>query len=228
MGEVHVWRASLDVPWSWRLDEALSLEDRARADRFRFESDRRRFCLARASLRLILGRYLNQKPGRLQFDAGPFGKPFLASNKGEPAIRFNLSHSHRMALIAITREREVGVDIEFMRPNFVTEEVVKHFFSQAEVEAFAAIAPAYKTQAFFDCWTRKEAYIKARGEGLSCALDSFDVSLGPGTRAALLDNRFDPAEVSRWRLQDLFPVPGYAAAIAVERGFSRLLLWDCQ
>ena len=224
--DLHIWRVSLDAPWSWSFDEALSLDDRMRADRFRFESDRRRFCVARASLRLILARYLNAKPGRLQLDVGDYGKPFLADSKSSQGIRFNLSHSHRLALIAIARDREVGVDIEFMRPNFVTDDVVKHFFSCAEVEAFATISPAFKTQAFFNCWTRKEAYIKARGEGLSFPLDQFDVSLAPDAPATLLANRLDRADVSRWSFQGLFPAPQYAAALAVEGAFSRLLLWD--
>src|SRR5438105_9485830 len=105
--EVHIWRARLDGPWSWTFDEALSLDDRMRADRFRFESDRRRFCVARASLRLILGRYLKGKPGRLQFDFGDYCKPFLADSRTSRGVRFNLSHSHRLALIAIARDREV-------------------------------------------------------------------------------------------------------------------------
>ena len=224
--DLHIWRVSLDARWSWSFDEALSLDDRMRADRFRFDSDRRRFCVARASLKLILGRYLKAKPGRLQLDVGDYGKPFLNDRKTSQGIRFNLSHSHRMALIAIARDREVGVDIEFMRPNFVTDEVVKHFFSPAEVKAFSTITPAFKAQSFFNCWTRKEAYIKARGEGLSCPLDDFDVSLAPGAPAALLESRLDPKETSRWRLQDLFPAPGYAATVAIEGVFSRLALWD--
>src|SRR2546427_11909048 len=104
LNELHIWRVSLDAPWSWAFDEALSLDDRTRADRFRFESDRRRFCVARASLRLILGRYLKAKPGRLQLDVGDYGKPFLVDRKTSQGIRFNLSHSHRLALIAIGRD----------------------------------------------------------------------------------------------------------------------------
>src|SRR5438874_8863893 len=119
---LHIWRVSLEVPWSWNFDEALSLDDRIRADRFKFESDRRRFCVARASLRLILSRYLKTKPGRLQFETGEFGKPFFANEKLSGGLRFNLSHSHQLALIAITREREVGVDLEYMRSDFVTDE----------------------------------------------------------------------------------------------------------
>src|SRR6476646_11075600 len=103
--EVHVWRARLDMPWSWAFDEALSLDDRTRADRFRFESDRRRFCVARASLRLILARYLKSKPGRLQIELGEYGKPYFADAKATQGLRFNLSHSHELALIAISRDR---------------------------------------------------------------------------------------------------------------------------
>src|SRR5262245_33693681 len=224
--EVHVWHTRLDVPWSWTFDEALSLEDRTRADRFRFESDRRKFCVARASLRLILGRYLKAKPGRLQFDAGEYGKPCFANAKASQGLRFNLSHSNQLALIAVTRDREVGVDVEYMRENFVTDEVAGHFFSRAEAEELRALAPELKTQSFFNCWTRKEAYIKARGEGLHCPLDQFDVSLSPGSEAMLLRSRIDSAEVSRWSFQELCPERGYAATVAVERGFSRLVLWD--
>jgi 4'-phosphopantetheinyl transferase len=224
--EIHIWRASLDVPWSWGFDEALSLDDRVRADRFRFESDRRRFCIARASLKIILSRYLKTKPGRLQLETGDYGKPYLVNCQSAYDLRFNLSHSNRLALIAIARDREVGVDVEFMRPNFVTDDVVEHFFSRAEREEFATVAPAFKTQSFFNCWTRKEAYIKGRGEGLSCSLDEFDVSLLPGAPATLVESRLDPTEVSRWSMQDLFPAPGYAATVAVAGRYSRLVLWD--
>lgn len=224
--EVHVWRARLDAQWSWTFDESLSLDDRARADRFRFESDRRRFCVARASLRLILGRYLRTKAGRLQLDLNQYGKPFFADEKKSQGLRFNLSHSHKLALIAITREREVGVDVEYMRPDFVTDEVATHFFSRAEVEEFCAVPAKLKTQSFFNCWTRKEAYIKARGEGLYCPLDQFDVSLAPGEPPRLLDSRIDGDAVMRWTFKELNPEPGYAAALAVEGQPSKLVLWD--
>ena len=224
--EVHVWRTRLNAAWSWTFDEALSLEDRIRADRFRFESDRRKFCVARASLRLILGRYLKAKPGRLQIETGDYGKPYFADPKASQGLRFNLSHSNQLALIAIAREREVGIDIEYMRPNFVTDEVAGYFFSPAEAEQLRSLPVEAKTESFFNCWTRKEAYIKARGEGLYCALDQFDVSLMPGAPAMLLNSRIDSKEVSRWSFKDLFAEPRYSATLAVERGFSRLVLWD--
>lgn len=223
--EVHVWRARLDVDWSWTFDEALSLDDRARADRFRFESDRRRFCVARASLRLVLGRYLRAKPGRLQLDTNEYGKPCFANQKASQGLRFNLSHSHQLALIAIARDREVGVDVEYIRPDFVNDEIVRNFFSQAEAEELHSLPPEVKTQAFFNCWTRKEAYIKARGEGMYCSLDQFDVSVLPGAPAILRNSRMDSREVERWTFQDLLVESGYAATVAIEGGFSRLVLW---
>ena len=224
--EVHVWRVNLELPWSWTFDAALSLDDRDRAARFRFDADRHRFSLARATLRMILGRYLKAEPAELQFRFGPCGKPRLVYSQNERGLRFNLSHSHELALIAVARDREVGIDVEFMRPDFATDEVAEHFFSRAEVQQLAAIEPESKTQSFFNCWTRKEAYIKARGEGLSLPLNQFDVSLVPDAPAELIDSRVDRAEVSRWSFQELFPASGYAAALALEGPFSRMLLWE--
>jgi 4'-phosphopantetheinyl transferase len=224
--EVHVWRTRLDIEWSWTLDEALTLEDHTRADRFRFETDRRRFCIARASLRIILARYLKTKPNRLQIELGDYGKPYLADANVSQGLRFNLSHSNQIALMAVTRDREVGIDVEYVRPDFVTNEVANHFFSPAEIKQFRAIPAELKTASFFNGWTRKEAYIKARGEGLSCPLDQFDVSLRPDERPMLLNSRVDPNDVSRWAFQNLHAAKDYTAALAVEGQYSRLVLWD--
>jgi 4'-phosphopantetheinyl transferase len=224
--EVHVWRARLDTPWSNDFDLALSPDDRERANRFRFEGDRHRFSIARASLRRILGRYLKTNPAGLRFDLGPYGKPGLVEDQNTLDLRFNLSHSHQLALIAVSRGREVGVDVEFMRADFASDEVATHFFSAAEVKQLVRLPAETKTRSFFNCWTRKEAYIKARGEGLSHPLDQFDVSFAPNAPAALLDSRTDPLEVSRWAFENLSPHPAYAAALTVEGNFSRLLLWD--
>lgn len=226
--EVHVWRVRLDAPWSNNFDLALSADDRERAARFRFEGDRHRFSIARASLRQILGRYLKTNASSLQFETGAFGKPGVIDVQNNLDLRFNLSHSHQLALIAVARGREVGVDVEFMRADFANDEVAEHFFSPVEVKQLVRMPAELKTRSFFNCWTRKEAYIKARGEGLSHPLDQFDVSFAPNAPAALLDNRLDPTEVSRWSLEELFPHPAYAAALTVEGNFSRLLLWDFQ
>jgi 4'-phosphopantetheinyl transferase len=175
---------------------------------------------------LILSRYLGVKPGRIQLEAGEFGKPFIADQHVAQGLRFNLSHSHQLALISITRDREVGVDIEFMRSDFVNEEVATHFFSPAEVAEFRTIAPELRARAFFNVWTRKEAYIKARGEGLYCPLDQFDVSVTPENAAMLLESRVDPTDAQRWIFKDIFAGERYAATVAVEKNLSRLVLWD--
>lgn len=211
--EVDIWRVDLsgETP-----DLVLATDELNRAARFHFEADRKRFNTARASLRIVLSHYLNVGPETFEFQEAAYGKPFLA-NPRETNLRFNLSHSRDVALIAVSRGREVGVDVEFMRPDFATEEVARHFFSQVEVAELAQVAPGLRTNAFFNCWTRKEAYIKARGEGLSLQLDSFDVSLNPGVPAAVLASRFDPADTTRWTMHELSPMSGYAAAIAIER-----------
>lgn len=226
--EIHVWRINLTAPGLCDNQQILSNDERIRASRFRFHTDSDRFIAARSSLRTILARYLRTKPEALQFGVNPFGKPHLAGDQGELGLRFNLSHSHEMALLAVARNRDVGVDVEWMRDDFATDEVAQSFFSRSEVNQLLSIAPELKTHAFFNCWTRKEAYIKARGEGLSFPLDQFDVAFAPDARPALIGNRRDPAEVWRWSFEELSPASGYAAALALEGDLSRLLLWDLQ
>jgi len=224
--EVHVWKIDLSAPWSRENRETLSNDERVRARRFRFHTDGDRFIAARSSLRTILARYLWTRPAELKFGVNPFGKPHLVPGQDQLGLRFNLSHSHEMALLAVARNRDVGVDIEFMRRDFATDDIAQRFFSRSEVNQLESIASELKTKAFFNCWTRKEAYIKARGEGLSFPLDQFDVSFAPNAPAALLANRRDRKEVSRWSFQALCPAPEYAAALAVEAGFSRMCLWN--
>jgi 4'-phosphopantetheinyl transferase len=222
--EVHVWRATLS-----RADDevealrALLSEDEAdRAGRFHFQRDRTRFTVARATLRQILGSYLSLPPQLLRFEYNEFGKPTLS----DAPLSFNLSHAGDVALYAVARGREVGVDIEAVREGVGCEELAARFFSRGEAETLLALPPEARTRAFFDCWTRKEAYVKALGSGLSQPLDGFDVSLAPGEPAALLRSRADAREAARWTLRELSPGDGYAAAVAVEGGGWRLLCWD--
>jgi 4'-phosphopantetheinyl transferase len=219
--ESHLWKIDLRCETTTEMNASLSSDEHDRAARFHFEKDRQRFRIAHASLRMILGRYLDVAPALLAFAQTEYGKPFLI-NPEAAGFHFNLSHSEDLALVSVTMDREVGVDIEFMRSNSATIDVAEHFFSVAEVYTLTGLDPSHRTQGFFNCWTRKEAYIKARGEGLSLALDSFDVSLAPDVPVALLQTRFDPSDVSRWSLHELFPAPNYAAAIAVERSASSL------
>jgi len=223
-GEVHVWRLALDIPGdaARRLLSILSPGERARADSFHFNKDRLAFIAARSALRRILGAYLGADPARLRFSYSDHGKPYLDETQNPCQLHFNLSHSHHLGLIAFHRGGPLGVDIEYMRSDLALEELARRCFSPREYEALRALPPEQQMEAFFTCWARKEAYIKAHGMGLSLPLDSFDVSLAPGSPAVLLETRPDPGEASRWSLRALQPGPGYAAALAV-RGEIRSL-----
>jgi 4'-phosphopantetheinyl transferase len=215
--EVHVWRASLKIAPTrvQSLSQLLSDDERERAGRFRFQRDRGKFITSRALLRILIGRYLHKRPSEIKFSYGRNGKPFLA-NKDDLAVRFNLSHSKELVLYAVTQGREIGIDIEHISEQVETDPIAGRFFSSSEVAALRALPRGLQRRAFFTCWTRKEAYIKARGGGLSMPLDKFTVSLSPGESALLLDVQWDPEEVSRWSLAEINPDPRYIAALAVE------------
>lgn len=223
---VHVWSAPLDPPEEavFRCASLLAPDERARADRFRFERHRRQFTVARGVLRTLLGRYLEVDPRILEFRYASHGKPELGGRFAGSGLRFNLSHSGEVALYAFTRGREVGVDVEHVHPLDDAVHIAERFFSAAENAAFRALPAEVKEEAFFLCWTRKEAYIKAIGEGLSLPLHEFDVSLAPGEPARLL-GAVDPAQAHRWTLRELDPAPGYAGAIVVEGAEWELSCW---
>jgi 4'-phosphopantetheinyl transferase len=217
--EVHVWTASRDAPddvvgaMRDRLDDA----ERRRADRFAFPHDRRRFAVGRGLLRTILGHYLDRPPGSIRFEANAHGKPGLDPASGvDASIRFNLAHSGSLVVYALARGRDLGVDIEQIRPDFTGLAIAGRFFAPGESEALRALPEADRTLAFFHGWTRKEAYIKAQGKGLALPLDEFEVAIGPDRPAALLATRPDPAEAARWSLVELPTEPGYVAAVCVE------------
>jgi len=223
--EVHIWCAVLDLDWAnyARLQETLAPEELARAARFHFVKDWQHFVAGRGVLRDILGRYLHREPAEIRFSHGPCGKPSLLVDCGIPQLRFNLARSHGRGLYAIARNREVGIDLERVEPDLANLEIAKRFFSPREFSELCTLPTSLQLEAFFNCWTRKEAYVKARGEGLHMCLDSFDVSLTPG----------QPSELSsgidgRWSLYALTPAPGYAAAMAVEGSNCKLRLyqWD--
>jgi len=224
--EIHVWRIALQEELAPRLRSILSPDECARADRFHFPRDRNRFTVARGSLRTILGRYLKHNPEQLSFSYSQFGKPALVDHPDAHELSFNLSHANELALLAVTRARAIGVDIEFIRPEFASAEIAERFFSSHEVAELRALPAATQREAFFNCWTRKEAYIKAIGEGLSMPLNQFHVSLAPGSAAALLGNLRDAAEVTRWSLAELVPGPEYVAAVAVEGVGWGLRCWE--
>jgi 4'-phosphopantetheinyl transferase len=215
-GEVHVWRARLDVPESEHdvLARSLSVDERERAAAFHFEHDRRRFRVARGALRELLGRYLDVLPAGIAIARRPGGKPVLED--GQAHLRFNVSHSGGLALLAFAQGSDLGVDLEKERPLPDMESIAERNFSRAEVESWRLLAPDERPSAFFRVWTRKEAFLKATGEGLLRPLDSFDVSLEPGEAVRLLRVEESATEARRWHLASIDVPPGFQAALAVE------------
>jgi 4'-phosphopantetheinyl transferase len=223
--EVHVWRARLELdPQEFdRLQVTLSPDEVGRAARFHFSRDRQHFIAARGILRDILSRYLGRSPAELDFCYSSFGKPKLAADCSADGLRFNLSHSDHIALYAVARQRELGIDVERIEPKFAEDGIAEKFFSRNEVAKLRSLPTSARLHAFFNCWTRKEAYVKARGAGLYIPLESFEVSLAPDEPAAFLSEG-----ESGWSLQALTLDPDYAAAIAVEGNDWELRLWQWQ
>jgi 4'-phosphopantetheinyl transferase len=219
--EIHVWTIALDAPAKESdLLAALAPDERVRAARFLAEHNRRRFVACRAALRRVLAARLDAEPSTIEFEYAPHGKPLLPN--GSP-IHFNVSHSDDLAMIAVAWGRPVGIDLERVRPDFAINAVAERFFSPLEQEALRRVPAESHTEAFVRCWTRKEAFIKAVGGGLSYPLNQFDVTLAPGEPARLLRIDGDEQAASRWTLRDLTARPGYAASLAVEGAMKRIV-----
>jgi 4'-phosphopantetheinyl transferase len=215
--EVHVWRADLDLP-AWqieRLAQTLSEDEQHRANRFYFERDKTHFIAGRANLRTILSRYLDLEPAQLQFSYGSRGKPSLDSTSTSRALCFNLSHSNGLALYAVTSDRSIGIDLEYIRPLPNALELAKRFFSPREYGVMSSLPPDQLQEAFFNGWTRKEAYLKATGLGLA-GLEQVEVSLISSEPVALLSIQGDPKAAECWSMHQLKLAPGFVAALAVE------------
>jgi 4'-phosphopantetheinyl transferase len=227
-GETHVWSASLLQPASrlQTLRQTLTPDEQARADRFYFDEHRHRFIAARGILRALLGRYLALKPETIRFAYNDYGKPSLAVPEAS-SLRFNVSHSGDMALYAVTHTQQIGVDIELLREVSDIQQIVQRFFSPQEQAEWLRLPVGQQTTGFFNCWTRKEAYIKARGQGLSLPLEQFDVSLTPNRPARLLADRHYQ-DIANWSLESLEPAPGYVGALVVEVPSSQLHCWHWQ
>lgn len=218
VGEVHLWTARLDLAeaevaaFRTLIDE----EEKARADHFHFDVHRRRFTIGRGFQRVVLGAYLDKDPASIRYRHGPKGKPALADFVQRGALFFNLSNSHDLALLALAREQEIGVDLEHVRDVADLESLAVRNFSSGEYTKLLALPRHLHQEAFFRCWTRKEAYLKAVGDGLSAPLDRFEVSLGPDESARMLTLEGSIDRASAWTLFDLQPAQGYFGAIAIE------------
>lgn len=225
--EVHVWRLFLDLTTHQcgNLTEILSNDELVRAGRFRFERDQKRFIAGRGILRKILGCYLGVNPQKLRFDYTPHGKPILATNAGYDTLRFNLSHSGAFALYAVTRGGNIGIDIEHVRNDIDVEQISQRYFSPGEISSLDQTHKKKRSGVFFQYWTRKEAFLKATGEGLSFPMEQCDVSLISKRRLSPIALLGSTEENLFWYGQDLIPGYGYAAAIAVEGGDWDVSCW---
>jgi 4'-phosphopantetheinyl transferase len=224
--DLHVWQVPLDrsAEEVTRFQARLAADELARADRFYFERDRRRYIVTRGALRTILGRYLDRGPESLHFAYAAKGKPYLP----DVPLYFNVAHSHDLALCAIALADEVGVDVEYTpRPVSDIDHIAARFFSANENAIYRTLPPAERRAAFFRCWTRKEAFIKALGEGLSHPLDRFDVTLTDDQSAAVLQIDGDAVAAAAWTLLHLDPADEYVGAVAIKMIVQRLDCWRC-
>jgi 4'-phosphopantetheinyl transferase len=219
---IHVWTIPLCIPENVfsTLRKVLSDDEQERASRFHFEKDARRFTVARGSVRSILGAYTQSRAQDIRFDYSAQGKPSL--HRPASDIRFNVSHSRDLALLAIAMGRDLGVDVEWKNEDIEVEKLAERFFSIQEHRSLLKQAPERQIAAFFRAWTCKEAFLKAQGMGLSRSLNSFDVDMNVGQPAGLLATRPDASEADRWFLRELDVAEEYAAAVAVEGSIGEL------
>jgi 4'-phosphopantetheinyl transferase len=226
--QVHLWKVRLNQTETQLrlLEQTLTSDELARAERFHFERDRRRFIAAHGHFRTILGRYAGVDPRALVFSYGLRGKPFFAQPFEAGPLKFNLSHSGELALIAVTQCRDVGVDLEEIHALDASERIADRFFSPRENSALRALPEAERLEAFFRCWTLKEAYVKATGTGLARATDSFDVTFTRGEPARLLSVDGQLEEAYFWSLVGLAPALGYVGAVAAEGRDWTMACWQ--
>jgi 4'-phosphopantetheinyl transferase len=214
----HIWRASLDLNDSLlkKLFITLSTEERRRSEKYHYRRDQRYFIAARGILRNILSRYLRTEPEEIVFSYGPHGKPFLSDPFKNKKISFNLSHAQNLAMYAVTINRRLGIDIEYVQQEFQWKEIVERFFSPDEHAELCNLPEKERCRTFFSYWTRKEAVLKAIGTGLSNGIKEMNVA--PKTlSSACLSKAGYPQSISNvWELIDLDPGPGFAGALAVE------------
>jgi 4'-phosphopantetheinyl transferase len=228
--EVHLWVGPLVVTpeKSAHFKSILSLDEKERAARFQKIEDAERYVAARAALRSLLGGYLSVEPDQLQFAYDIFGKPRLAGEVPLTSVSFSVSHSDDWGLFGFVRGHKIGVDLERISTGIDIEGLAKRYFSPNEFQKLWSLPAEQRREAFYCGWTRKEAYLKGRGEGLSYGLDRIEVSLAPGEPAILLGASDDPHVSRHWTVQHLSPAPGYVGAVAVEVGTIafRCLRWE--
>jgi 4'-phosphopantetheinyl transferase len=225
--EVHVWRAALRPSGQWlaRLNVVLNPEELTRASQYRLALDRDDYLATHVVLRFLLGQYTATEPSQLRFRFGSCGKPWLES-RGRGAVEFSLSRRNGLALYAFARHWRVGVDVEFLRASHPTDVLVADLFSLPERLALSDLSSPERERAFFTCWTRKEAFLKGTGDGLTHPLDQFSVSMEacPAAVVELGDDAGRPP--TDWRIHSVDVGSDYAAALAVESSHARVTFWN--
>ena len=221
LGEAHIWYVDLDA-LSRRYSELthiLSSDERGRADKFRFPVDQRQFIASRCALRIFIGKYLGIEPAEVEFQFGEFGKP---AQKNDRSLVFNISHSKGAGIFAFAEEFDLGVDIEFCKKKLEILDIANRFFSKNEIASLCRLPAEQRLQGFYNCWTRKEAFIKAAGKGLSFPLDEFEVSLDPTKPVEVLAIHTNPDDVANWSLFSFSPAENYAGAVAINGRVGKL------
>lgn len=220
---VHVWKNFLDADEETiqRFFTMLSEQEKQRALRFHAARHCRQYIAAHGLLRVILGGYVEADPKSLTFCTNAYGKPFLCPDQKTAPLFFNLSHSHNLCVIAVCSGLEVGIDVEYVNRDINAPELANRFFSKKEIEKINSLPENLLKYAFYRCWTRKEAYLKAKGKGLSLGLHQFEVSLLPTEPAVILRSDGSPEDVDRWHLFDLDLYPWYIGALAVAEGVEK-------
>jgi 4'-phosphopantetheinyl transferase len=213
--DLHLIRLDLSSAATAACRHLLSADERLRADRFATPRLRNRWLVSRAGLRDIIARYCRKRPSAVRFHRDRSGKPVLSGEKSAAALHFNLSHSGSIAAVAVTTAGPVGVDVEYLRPISDWRRVARRFFSVSENSQLSTVQEVQRELAFYCCWTRKEAVIKATGEGLTAELDSFDVSLKPGKPAAVLCDRSEHQRSGPWQLRH-FDGENFVGAVAIQ------------
>ncbi|PHN08618.1 4'-phosphopantetheinyl transferase family protein [Flavilitoribacter nigricans] len=220
-GEVHLWKVELTVP-APTLDHyqtIIAQEEKERAAKFYFEKDRHQYIVGRARLRLLLGRYLDLAPQAVRFEFNQFGKPNFPNEQG---LQFNISHSGGLAVMGFTRDAAIGVDLEKINPNIEVKLIASRFFAEVEKRQILALPTERQASAFYRCWTSKEAFIKAHGQGLSLPLDQFEVEIHPDRKAALKNVHWEPELVESWSIIDFVPEDGFVGAVMCDTTIERV------
>jgi 4'-phosphopantetheinyl transferase len=225
---IDVWKVPLNLPPAQvrNYRAVLSREEQQRCDKFKSEKRRREFIIGRGLLRTLMGQCLEMDPSVFEFAYTEHQKPYLPVAALGVPITFNISHSRDLALVALALERHIGIDIEYLRPDVDFKKLAGRFFSERESRSLEAYHDVRLTAAFFACWTRKEALLKAIGEGIAFGLGDFSVAVDPQDRVVTLHTHWDEAEAARWSIVNLDLNPGYAAAVAASGAIFKLRCWD--